>query len=452
MSHHTGTSLTRAAEPPSLVTAVHALFARKEVWPGISESSHVLLLHGVYQQYFHVRAHLASPLSRWKPAAQTQTQAQTHSHTQTNGHDHDHNHPDDTTLAVPGLDAVPEQEQGGQRPRQAATGGGQVEVASWRNASLDCVDVLHWSANGTIARLSGSEHPTVFHLHMSRLVLLAPHESVQVLARSIASSSLSSSSSSQAGTSTARTMARTGDGQPERMSATNPKTPRAPTREETMEAEMEVLQWAQRDEHKARLCMVHCGCLLWHARRYSTMAFYEPVSVYLATLVMWAYGTYAAKTPAAQQPLAASLDPAESSAGAPLAPPAQYAQYNAHGTSQAQAAAVPQQPDSSHSSSHIDVLQLPRIDVPEVHSIRLDRPCDDELVCIYVRRGRPALMQATVTGVGDVCSAHGPWKMLREGRKLLNGIALAWGRTDEYVAILAAVEERARGQVEGLPA
>jgi hypothetical protein len=56
---------------------------------------------------------------------------------------------------------------------------------------------------------------------------------------------------------------------------------------------VEVQPWAKRDEHKARLSMVDRGCLLWRVRRYLTMAFYEPITVYLVVLAMWPYGSYA---------------------------------------------------------------------------------------------------------------------------------------------------------------
>ena len=55
----------------------------------------------------------------------------------------------------------------------------QLAISSWRNAALDCIDVLHWDANGTIAKLKGAEHPTVLHLHLSRVILLAPHQEIR---------------------------------------------------------------------------------------------------------------------------------------------------------------------------------------------------------------------------------------------------------------------------------
>ncbi|KAH8897923.1 hypothetical protein GQ53DRAFT_637340 [Thozetella sp. PMI_491] len=331
---------------PSLVIGVRTLFVEKKVAPNIGEFGRILLLHGVYQELYHVKTYLDRPLSAWIPSAQKK-------HSENGG--------------------------AAETPLQSLQQPPNPSLASWRNASLDCVDVLHWAANGTIARFSGSEHPTVFHLHMSRIVLLAPYEAIQTLARSIAS-----------------------------LAQPRIEGLQYPTREQASTAELEILQWAQRDEHKARLCMIHCGCLLWHVRRYSTMAFYEPISVYLATLTIWAYGSYTSRS--ARFPELSG-------------------QFNGHQGLEGMANRMNPLPRSA----------LP--DEPELTFIRLDRPCDDELVCTYVRCGRPSVMRAYISGVGDICSPKGPARVLKEGRRLLNGISLAWGRSKEQVSILAAVEK-----------
>jgi hypothetical protein len=72
--------------------------------------------------------------------------------------------------------------------------------------------------------------------------------------------------------------------------------------------------------------------------------------------------------------------------------------------------------------------------------IRLDRPNDDEMVQLFVRSGRPSAMRAHITGVGDICSPQGPVKVLREGRKILESVSSAWGRTQDYISLLEAVE------------
>lgn len=58
-------------------------------------------------------------------------------------------------------------------------------ISGWRNAALDCVDVLHWAANAKIASLSGAEHPMVLHLHYSRIVLLVPRVALMTIVESV---------------------------------------------------------------------------------------------------------------------------------------------------------------------------------------------------------------------------------------------------------------------------
>lgn len=72
--------------------------------------------------------------------------------------------------------------------------------------------------------------------------------------------------------------------------------------------------------------------------------------------------------------------------------------------------------------------------------IRLDRPNDDEMVQLFVRKGRPSAMTAHIAGVGNICSSQGPVKILREGRKILSTVSSAWGRSRKQISILEAME------------
>jgi hypothetical protein len=69
---------------------------------------------------------------------------------------------------------------------------------------------------------------------------------------------------------------------------------------------------------------------------------------------------------------------------------------------------------------------------------------------------RSANMRAYITGVGDICAAEGPARILREGRKILGTVSVAWGRTREYHDILEAMEQatmtRANDERVGLQA
>jgi predicted membrane protein len=320
----------------------------------LSQFSHVILLHGVYREIFQLKDCFARPLGKWVPSMQQ------------------------------ALD-----ESSARKNTSVLDANGQSLLSSWRNAALDCVDVLHWAANATIALQAGAEHPTVLHLHFSRTVLLAPFDQIQILAASIASVSPNFA--------LAQTDASSG--------------------EQIAEAEHDVLNWAQRDQYKARLAVLHCGCLFWHIRRYSCKAFYEPHAVYLATLTMWAYSSYAARAKGGDRNETRMSN----------------ADYGRETTSSS-----PQ--DSGDRPSPIsDVDVMPTF-------IHLDRPNDDEMVQHFVLSGSPSHMNAHISGVGDLYSPRGPARILREGRKVLNSVCTAWGRTKKYVALLQALENVSSGR------
>ncbi|KXH47338.1 hypothetical protein CSIM01_05275 [Colletotrichum simmondsii] len=130
-------------------------------------------------------------------------------------------------------------------------------LSRWRNSACDSLDLLHWNANAIIAKAGGWEHPVILHLHLSRLVLLAPITYLQTLAAAAS----------------ARASSRNVD---------NSKVEKARSL---------VAQWALRDQYKARLSVVHAGAMLWHIRRYSVGNFLEPFGIFAATLVVWAYST-----------------------------------------------------------------------------------------------------------------------------------------------------------------
>ncbi|KAJ0308679.1 hypothetical protein COL516b_003223 [Colletotrichum fioriniae] len=130
-------------------------------------------------------------------------------------------------------------------------------LSRWRNSACDSLDLLHWNANAIIAKAGGWEHPVILHLHLSRLVLLAPIIHLQTLAAAAS----------------ARASSRNVD---------NSKVEKARSL---------VAQWALRDQYKARLSVVHAGAMLWHIRRYSVGNFLEPFGIFAATLVVWAYST-----------------------------------------------------------------------------------------------------------------------------------------------------------------
>ncbi|CAK7223851.1 hypothetical protein SBRCBS47491_005348 [Sporothrix bragantina] len=351
---------------PNLPTATQQLFVEKRIKPDLGEFSRIVLLHGVYQEIWQVKRYFDRPLSNWVlsgPAA-----------------------PDDRPLLSQSVNST-------DGPASSSS------YSKWRNAACDCVDVLHWGANGMIAQLSGSEHTTVFHLHFSRVVLLTPFDEIQTLARYLASIG---GYQSDAGLGP------------------------LPTRSQGLAAERAIIEWAQQDEHKARLAVLHCGCFFWHIRRYSAMAFYEPIAVFMATLSIWAYSSYASQATSTNRQLHIPGTENENESRSGTASPTRASSRIARETFA-----------GGHNNDDNDDDDDSDERVPSF--IRLDRPNDDEMVQLFVRMGRPSVMRAYISGIGDICSPKAPVRILKEGGKILANVSMVWGRTDRYMNVLTSM-------------
>jgi hypothetical protein len=306
-------SLTRTANE-SLYDAIHILYIEKRLVSGIGEFSHILLIHALYHRMWEVGDYFRRPLSFWNPTAKKQSRE----------------------TAIPNgsvwLPGIP-------------------SYSKWRNSACDCLDILHWTANSTIAKAAGLEHPTILHLHAARLFLLAPFREMRSLATALATEKL-----------------------------------RWSKRRQSLEWQY-IWRWMKHDQYKARLSIIHAGVTLWHIRRYSTNAYHEPVAAFIAVLTLWAYGSC--------------------------------------------------HPHTSHESSPHS--QAPRAEpLHEPSFIHLDRPCDDELVQLFVREGH--VMRGNVTGVGDICGAEGPERVLRVGCEILSDLT-AWSISKKFVAILTRLAD-----------
>lgn len=271
-------------------------------------------------------------------------------------------------------------------------------ISKWRNSACDSLDILHWSANSKVAQSAGFEHPTVLHLHLARLNILTPIVHIRDLADL--------------------------DGSNFEMHPSGATYTFAPNKTNTSRR---VLQWAIRDQYKARLSVIHAAAVFWYIRRYSCNSFIEPFAVYISTLVIWAYSVSTQLSK--EQEKSRSINMASQQNGTDT---------TMYGTS--------------------DLLEIPRTSTarsdedsdPDPSFIHLDRPCDDESVQMYMRLGHKVM--ANISRIGDICADSAPKKILLEGLRLLSdgndlssaepsesdqtchgGFACTWGITQSYV-------------------
>lgn len=407
---------------PSLSAALESLYNKKKVDQTYSELTQALLIHALYQRTWEVGTHIKQPLSEWVPTGKARGFLNTPTK-------------DNFWLPLYPL------------------------YANWRNSACDCLDVLHWHASSIVAKASGIEHGLILHLHLARIILLTPFQEIQDLLFSLIGKMGNSSRASF--------YVHDGSYQPRN----NAKLPQI--RKITW-------RWLREDQHKARLAMVHAGSVFWYVRRYSTTSFFEPIAVYLATLVLWTYGSYKsaalerdAATAASQKPEGGPSGP---DAGAAIQPsrmerkehPVKFiSKATAHPqnsnssapshTEQSSSSGSPLGRSISQSKSEKavtgDRVDLSRSSPPQNSDsdsedgtsssdeqpefIHLDRPCDDEMVQHFVRNGHN--MSGHMSNVGDICKT--PQKVLLEGAKLLRTRLACWGVSREYYDILTKLAE-----------
>lgn len=285
------------------------IYIEKKLVSEVGEFSHILLVHALYHRMWEVGDYYRRPLSFWNPTAKKQSRES----------------------AIPsGFVWLP----------------GISSYSKWRNSACDCLDIMHWEANSTIAKTPGLEHPTVLHLHAARLVLLTPFREIRSLATSMALGEIR-------------------------------------WREHQRSIEWHYIwRWVKHDQYKARLAVIHAGATLWHVQRYSTNAFHEPMTASLAVLTLWAYGLCHRQM-------------------------------------------------IEHSSPREESRTEPSF-------IRLDRPCDDELIQLFVREGQR--MQGSINGVDDISGLAGPERVLRVGCETLASLS-SWGVSKRCIATLASLAE-----------
>jgi hypothetical protein len=206
----------------------------------------------------------------------------------------------------------------------------------WRTSASESLDILEWSANNVVNAANGLEHPTLLHLHLARLVLFAPFQTICDLAYGMTKEDSTISSAQMTDLRTA------------------------------------IRRWVVEDSSKARLATLHSGALLRHLHAFHTSGFYEPSAVLLATLTIWAYGSFV------------SMETSNNSGI-----------------------------QRRYSDTQIRPV-----------SIAIDQPLDPELARYFVRDGRT--MIPTLRDVGSIRGPGGPERVLVEGSKLVSEIG-RWG-------------------------
>lgn len=227
---------------------------------------------------------------------------------------------------------------------------------AWKNSACDCLDILHWEMLSRSAEASGREGPIFLHLHLARLVILTPYQELLRLF------------SANCGTEF----------------------------DTTLIAEDVIKRWLVLDQHKARLAVLHAGAMFWHQRRYGADSFLQPFGIFLAALVLWAYGNE---------------------------------RFSGHCD-----------PTMPHFSPHTDKTRqrlpsLPFLPISdqEPEMMYVDRPFDDELAQLFIGGG---YIQLYMRQVGKLSSPEGPSRVLQEAKSLLQQRQNIWGVSKLYIAQL----------------
>ncbi|KAF5582647.1 C2H2 transcription factor [Fusarium pseudocircinatum] len=240
----------------------------------------------------------------------------------------------------------------------------------WRNQMCDCLDVLHSHANGTTGHAGGFERPIVLHLHLARIILLSPWKEIQLVACFLCGSEF---------------------GQPVQYGNG------AMTEAQYAEMLTAIRVWLSRDEYKMRLAVIHSGGIFWHIRRYSTQKFYEPATLFIAALVLWAF----CLRNKFLSPLPTDPDtPPEGSTATPHI-----------------------KPDEDSDGKAV-------LDSAEIMRIYIDRVLDDELVQTLVLGRDP--IEVYMSRVGNLDLPEAPVKLLHEAARLLQLRCSVWPISSVY--------------------
>ncbi|EPS38027.1 hypothetical protein H072_8252 [Dactylellina haptotyla CBS 200.50] len=218
------------AGKPGISGSLQDLYIHKKLDSKLSEFGRVILIYAVCRQTCEIRRNSNNKFSAWIPSSSN----------------------DESRFADGGASIS---------TNQISSAPSDTLFSKWRNAACDCFDILHWAANSKAAASGGFEHHTILHLHVSRLIILAPLKDIRSFVNDL---------------STRRHQDQSPRHSLEHAFKTTP-------------AGQSILSWAVRDQYKARLSVIHAGAIYWYIRRYSCGDFVEPFAVFSATMIIWAY-------------------------------------------------------------------------------------------------------------------------------------------------------------------
>ncbi|CAG9988252.1 unnamed protein product [Clonostachys byssicola] len=259
------------------------------------------------------------------------------------------------------------------------------EYMRWRNQICDSLDLLHWEALSASIKAGGLEGPIFLHLHLARLVILAP---VRELLEHV----------------TEVTQASKAQLLPHTLYC-------YPRNEASWRRTM--LTWFCQDRYKARLAIIHAGAVFWHTRRYCSGSFADPYTIFLASLVLWTFGT--------------ASEMVNSNSQLNMSGELEFRQHVLPGGLEGSSS---QQQDAGNRR------RMPRI-------IQVDRPMDDELVQHFIRSGEG--MRVHLEGIDDLCSPEGSLQILHEGATILLQAPKVWSLSGAYASVLKSLTAIAPG-------
>ncbi|QGI83462.1 hypothetical protein CEK25_010191 [Fusarium fujikuroi] len=326
----------------TVLEALHLLYMEKRQPSNLTEFGNIVLIYAVCARTKEAAYQYGTALSRWTPVAHVEPRRESVSVTET---------------WPPTLEMV----------------------TRWRNSACDAFDILHWKANGKAANAGGTEHPTILHLHLSRLYILTPTKHFQKVAASAVLRQNVNELQNNMEYSEGPTSTSIRQGCPSSMLA---------------------------------LC---CGI---------SNDFIEPHAIYLATLSIWAYSVFNTPRTESQQQ---------------------------HGDAVSRSAPASGDRESQGS---VGTNEVDSEEEPDPTFIHLDRPCDDEMVQVYISRGHK--IAGHMQRVGNICSPNAPPKILKEGIRILSHARAKnkeWGIEASYVkgltSLLHGTTAQENGRVSG---